>query len=122
MKKILFTLLLLIIIGSSFWLYWKQLSIEEQWLLFNKNVASQYSKELLSARPTHKTPDELIDMLITTENGMVTFEPHEQDRFFVVAYSPNGVPEPIQSTETKQITAWRKLQKDWYALNIKEKP
>lgn len=116
MKKILFAFLLLIIIGSSFWLYWKQLSIEEQWLLFNKKVASNYAKELLAAQHIPKTPDDLIDMHIVTKNGMVTFDPHDQDRFFVLAFSPNREPEPLQ--ESGRMTTWKKLHKDWYTLNL----
>jgi|GEM_PF-3072413 len=119
MKKILYALILLIVIGSCFWLYWKQLSAEEQWLFFNKKVASHYANELLADKHS-KTPDELIDMHIVTESGMVIFDSNNQDRLFVVAYSPNGVPESIQSTKSNSKITWRKLQKDWYALNIKQ--
>lgn len=120
MKRIVLILLLLIIAGSSFWLYWKQLSIEKQWLLFNKDIASHYAKELLAAQNT-KTPDELIDLHIVAESNMVTFISNDQDRFFVIAYSPNSVPVPVQSTKTKRKATWIELQKDWYALNINEK-
>lgn len=121
MKKILFALIILVVIvGLSFGLYWRRLSIEEQWLFFNKKIASNYAKELLAAKHT-KIPDELIDMHIVTGVSMVTFDSNNQSRFFVVAYSPNGVPGPVQSSKPQNNT-WIKLQKDWYALDIKEKP
>lgn len=121
MKKVLLAILfviVLIVIGGFF--YWKQLTIEEQWLFFNKRIASEYAKALLAAKPTQKTPDELIDMLITAENGVVTFAPHENEGSFVIAYSPSRVPNPIQATKPKMIMLWRKLQKDWYALSINQ--
>ena len=112
----------------SFWVYVKQLSIEDRWLLFTKKVASQYAKELLAAQPFPKipsttqpfpkVPDELIDLHIWAENGVVMFDSNDQDHFFAIAYSPNREPDPLQSNKPKRVYTWRKLQKDWYALNI----
>ena len=60
MKKLLYALILFVVVFVigilSFWVYVKQLSIEDRWLLFTKKVASQYAKELLAAQPFPKIP------------------------------------------------------------------
>jgi hypothetical protein len=122
MKKFIYIVVFIAAVGSlSFFVYLKQLSIEEKWLFFNKQVALQHAKELLADRTTSKTPDDLINMHIVKKYNMVTFDSNDQDNFYVLAYSPNGVPEPLeQSTRNKRKTTWRNLQDDWYALNIEK--
>lgn len=116
-NKIIISIVCIILTGGiCFGLYWRKMSNAERWLFFNKPVALQYSKQLLAPQPTVSIPSELIDMHISTKAGVVTFDPNDQDHFFVLAYSPNGSPEPIKILG--QTILWKDLKHNWYELLI----
>ncbi len=116
-KKLIIIFVSIVVIGGLILgLYWKQMSNAEKWLLFNKNVALQYSKQLLAIQPTQNVPNELIDMHISTKAGIVTFDSSNQDRYFVIAYSPYRAPAPINFKE--QTISWKELESNWYELLI----
>lgn len=116
MIKKLVLLIFVVMIGCfSLWLYWKGMSAAEKWLFFNQKVASQYSMKLLAATTSLQTPDELIDVHISAKDGNVTFDPHDQDRHFILSYSPNGEPKPILISG--RTMPWKKLKDNWYELD-----
>ncbi|MDA8412573.1 MAG: hypothetical protein M0023_02185 [Desulfobacteraceae bacterium] len=115
MKKIIiFIGSIILISGFCFGMYWRNMSQAERWLFFNNKIALQYSIQLLTSQSALKVPNELIDMHISKKPGLITFDSNDQDHFFVLAYSPYGVPEPIISSG-RTIT-WKGLKDNWYEL------
>lgn len=61
-----------------------------------------------------KTPDDLIDVQISTYPGWVLFSPHAHDHGLVLAYAPSKTPDPLVMEGVAR--QWRQLNAHWYEL------
>lgn len=116
MKRMFIATGLIVVLVATGWISWIVIDEGRRWLFFNEAIAEKHADAVLRG-DFPKTPDELIDVQISTFSGWVLFSPHADDHELVLAYAPGKKPDPIVTEGVDW--QWRQLNERWYELTRK---
>ena len=112
-KGMLVAIGVVVVLIATSWGVWVVVGEGERWLFFNEVIAEKYADAVLRGG-LPETPDELIDVQISTYSGWVLFSPHEDDHGLVLAYAPGKEPDSLVTEGGAR--HWRQINDRWYEL------
>lgn len=113
MKKMFIAVGVIVVLVAAGLGSWIVIGEARRWLLFNEAVAEKHADAVLRGE-LPKTPDDLIDVQISTYLGWVLFSPHADDHGLVLAYAPGKKPDPLVTEGVAR--QWDQLNDHWYEL------